>query len=169
MVPALLDWVFYFLAGVATIGGGILYSWFIERTRLYKPEADLNAKRVHKLFEEGTPDQIAYFIAQNVFLACIIAPIVEELVFRQWLMSYFLPLTGFFLAALFTTLLWAAGHIWYSQPWIPVVGFIYAWVWLEFGVLFCIILHMANNIIATVFSIYEETKRLEGRQTLILV
>jgi hypothetical protein len=28
---------------------------------------------------------------------------------------------------------------------------------------------MANNIIATVFSIYEETKRLEGRQTLILV
>jgi membrane protease YdiL (CAAX protease family) len=162
-------WGVLFFIGAATILGNFFYSWLIQKTRFYVPKVDLEARSREAVLKEANRTQIFIFILYNFIWIVVIAPIIEELIFREFLLWLTYSTAGFWLAALFSSVLWTLPHYWWSQPYILVVGVIYTWVWVEYGLLWCIILHLINNAIAFVITFYTTIKRIRNpRKTRIL-
>jgi membrane protease YdiL (CAAX protease family) len=161
-------WIVYVVICIGTVAGNFFYSWLIEKTRIYDPRKDLNRRATETLFKKESADKIAFMVFYLFFYAVIVAPIIEELVFRDWLFSSMLPDLGFWVAALASATCWAILHIaWYAIPYITFTGFILAYVWMTYGLIFCVLLHGINNAVAISVEIYQNLYPSSKEETII--
>jgi membrane protease YdiL (CAAX protease family) len=103
----------------------------------------------------GNMKETRTFISDSTFLnlfvgACIIAPILEELVFRKFLLGYFKNLKMAMWPAIFiSSLLFAMAHQSYLFQEIAVfpISIILGWIfWKSGSILPCILFHLVNNL-----------------------
>lgn len=163
-----LFWLIYVLICSGTIVGNFLYSWFIERTRIYRPELDANARASRLLFEQESADKIAFAVFYLFFYAVIVAPLVEEFIFREWIFGGWLG-AGFWIAAFLSSFIWAVLHIdWYVIPYIFVTGLVLSYIWVTYGLIWCVLFHATNNAIAVFWGLYKELHRISEKETIAI-
>ena len=84
----------------------------------------------------------------TIIIAVIIAPIIEELIFRGVGLNLFGKSDNKLEAVIFTAIIFGLAHGNLSQAINSIIGgCIYGYVTIEFGIIFSIILHMINNAI----------------------
>jgi len=163
-------WGLYALIVAGTLGLNFGYSWAIEKARIYKPELDFQQKQTRAVFEKASADAIAFAVFYLFVYGVIIAPIVEEFVFRQWFFGGLYPTFGFWAAAVLSSAIWALLHVqWYSQPWIFCVGLVFAYVYITYGLFWSIMLHLINNLVAVTLGLYAELHRISHKETIVFM
>ncbi|PHM38457.1 CPBP family intramembrane glutamic endopeptidase [Xenorhabdus innexi] len=113
--------------------------------------------------EESWTSNLVYLPAFTVFLhiivICIVAPIVEEIIFRGFLLNAGMGYgeKGKQIAIIMTSLLFSAGHMQYSSPTTFVVLFVFSVILCHVRIhtrslIVPMVLHALNNILAVSYN-----------------
>jgi len=100
------------------------------------------------------PRDSTYFWSESLFWTCLFYPLWEEILYRQAMCVWLVPLVGVKTCILVNGLLFAALHFLYGNP-SPdnfVAGYFLAWAYLKSGTLWVpIALHAVGNLSAYLF------------------
>lgn len=131
-----------YLALLPFIAAGMLLSMGVGR--LFGLDPDMQAA-VKLFLEAGTPQQVAGFL----LLACVAAPVGEEIVFRGFLLPALKPVLGRAGAIALTSVLFGAAHVhWASFLSLTLLGGVLALIYETTGKLaHAIALHMVFNTV----------------------
>ena len=130
-------------AGIALLAGAVTLGW---RMAMHRLGVDFELPGTLRFFKEGSNSQIAAF----ALMAIGLAPVFEELAFRNALFGLLRRVTGFWPAALATGGLFALSHGSGLQfPGLVVMAVCWQWINRRSGSLWSsILLHFFNNFFA---------------------
>ncbi len=134
---------------IVLVGAGLVFNYAMET--IVFPDVKMQ-EMLRKLFE-AIPDTIPNAILLFVAVA-VLAPILEELLFRGLLQKSLMNLMPIWAAILISSGIFAAVHMdLYATPGIWVLGAIFGYLYYKTGSLRTnIVLHMVNNAMALLLS-----------------
>jgi len=134
----------------SVIAIGVMFAWSLGLSRLlflYLPVL-FDESLYGSLQLEPTHDVDARYLLFVVLNSVLIAPVVEELIFRGYLQNLWMHSHGTIRGVLYSSLFFGLAHF-HAAPFATVMGLLFAFVYLKYrSLLPCIALHAFHNAVS---------------------